>query len=90
MGDEHLLARAEGALAEIDRLQGLADEHAEVLAALRIRLYGAPKKTLDDVLAAVGELKGKVSLENPPPPPKKGSLEEALKKAPQKKDWPGV
>ncbi|MGH2706700.1 MAG: hypothetical protein ACRDJG_07840 [Actinomycetota bacterium] len=90
MGDKELLRRAEEVLAEIDRTQGLADSHAEVLAALRIRLHGAPRKTLDDVLAAAGELKGKLSLENPPPPPKKGSLEEALKKASRKKEWPGA
>jgi hypothetical protein len=89
-GDEELLRRAEATLAEIDRTQGLADEHAEVLAALRIRLHGAPRKTLDDVLAAAGELKGRISLENPPPPPKKGSLEEAMKKTPRKKEWPGA
>lgn len=89
-GDEELLRRVEETLAEIDRTHGLADEHAEVLAALRIRLHGAPRKSLDDVLAAAGELKGKVSLDRPPPPPKKGSLEDVLKKSPQKKEWPGL
>ena len=51
-GDEALLRRAETTLAEIDRNQGLSDEQAEVLAAIRIRIYGAPRKSLDDVLRA--------------------------------------
>lgn len=87
--DVDLLRRAEAVLSEIDRTQGLSDEHAEVLAALRIRLHGAPRKTLDDVLKAAGDLKGKVSLDNPPPPPKKGSLEDVLRRGPSKREWPG-
>ena len=84
------MRRAETALAEIDRTQGLTDEHASVLAALRIRLEGAPRKTLDDMLRAAGDLKGKRSLDEPPPLPPKPSLEDALKKIPAKKDWPGL
>jgi hypothetical protein len=87
--DEALLRRAEEALAELDRAQGLSDEHAAVLAALRIRLEGGPRKTLDDVLRAAGELKGRRSLEDVPAPPKR-SLEDALKKPPAKKEWPGL
>ncbi|HEY2667750.1 MAG TPA: hypothetical protein VGK51_13010 [Actinomycetota bacterium] len=88
-GDDALLRRAEGVLAEIDRNQGLSDEQAEVLAAIRIRIYGSPRKSLDDVLRAAGDLRGKRSLDDPPPPPAKASLEDALKKASTKKDWPG-
>jgi hypothetical protein len=87
MDDEALLRRVEEALSEIDREQGLSDRHAEVLAGLRIRLFGAPKQTLDDVLKAAGKLKGK-SLEDVPPPKKKGSLDDALKQETKKKDWP--
>ncbi|MGH2768424.1 MAG: hypothetical protein ACREJP_00625 [Candidatus Methylomirabilales bacterium] len=89
MEDEALLKRAEEVLSEIDRSQGLADEHAEVLAALRLRLYGAPKQTLDDVLKAAGELKGRRRLESPPPPRTKASLEDVLGKGGKKLDWPG-
>jgi len=89
VNDEALLRRAESVLAELDRSQGLSDEHADVLAALRIRLHGAPRKSLDDVLRAAGDLKGKRSLDEPPPAAPKPSLEDALKKAPAKKDWPG-
>jgi hypothetical protein len=89
-GDEALLRRAEATLAEIDRNQGLSDEHAEVLAALRLRIDGAPRKSLDDVLRAAGTIKGKRSLDDPPPPPAKASFEDALKKASSKKEWPGL
>lgn len=90
-GDEALLRRAEAALAELDRTQGLGDEHAEVLAALRIRIHGGPRRSLDDVLRAAGDLKGKHSLDDPPPPASKPSLEDALKKASgTKKEWPGL
>ena len=89
-GDEALLRRAEAVLAEIDRNQGLSDVHAEVLAAIRIRIDGAPRKSLDDVLRAAGTLKGKRSLDDPPPPPAKASFEDALKKASTKKEWPGL
>ena len=88
--DEALLRRAEATLAEIDRNQGLSDEHAEVLAAIRIRIEGAPRKSLDDVLRAAGTIKGKRSLDDPPPPPAKASFEDALKKASSKKEWPGL
>jgi hypothetical protein len=89
-GDEALLRRAEATLAEIDRNQGLSDVHAEVLAAIRLRIDGAPRKSLDDVLRAAGSLKGKRSLDDPPPPPAKASFEDGLKKASTKKEWPGL
>lgn len=87
--DDDLLKQAEQALSEIDRQQGLSDEHADVLAALRIRIYGAPKKTLDDALRAAGDLKGKkVAFDEVPEQPKKPSLDEALKQPPKKTEWP--
>lgn len=86
--DEELLRRAEEALAEINRNQGLDDIHMEVLAALRIRLNGAPAKTLDDVLKAAGELK-KPALEDLEEPKPKGSLEDLFAEPEKKKDWPG-
>lgn len=87
--DENLLRKLEETLTQIDREQGLSDEHLEVLTALRIRLFGAPKKTLDDVLKAAGDIKGKRSLEDVEPPKKEGSLDDVLKQSPKKKDWPG-
>ncbi|HEU5001420.1 MAG TPA: hypothetical protein VFW71_01395 [Actinomycetota bacterium] len=90
MDDEALLRRAEAALAEIDRTLGLSDEHAEVLAALRIRIEGAPRATLEEMLRVAGDLRGKRSLEDPVPGKAKPSLEDALKKASPKKEWPGL
>ena len=56
--DERLLARAEEALTEIKVSTGLSEPHAAVLAALRIRLKGDPGKSLDELLAAAGDLEG--------------------------------
>ena len=55
--DEELLARAEQALTEIKINQGLSDRHASVLAALRIRLKGSAGKSLEEMLAATGDLR---------------------------------
>ncbi|HEX6261973.1 MAG TPA: hypothetical protein VF097_03895 [Actinomycetota bacterium] len=57
MDDEELLARAEEALTEIKVSHGLSDRHASVLAALRIRLTGSAGKSLEEMLAAAGDLK---------------------------------
>lgn len=90
--DRKLIRQAEQALAEIDRGPGLIDEHATVLAALRIRLEGKERKSLDDLLSAAGEIGGK----------KKTKLDEVLEgpdKEPtsdwpvieeKKRDWPGL
>jgi hypothetical protein len=56
--DERLLARAEEALTEIKVSIGLSEPHAAVLAALRIRLKGDAGKSLEDLLAAAGDLDG--------------------------------
>jgi len=56
--DERLLARAEEALTEIKVARGLSEPHAAVLAALRIRLKGDPGTSLDDLMAAAGDLEG--------------------------------
>lgn len=61
--DLKLLRQAEAALAEIDRTAGLDDRHADVLAALRIRIEGGPRKSLEDLMAAAGDLQGKRALE---------------------------
>lgn len=60
--DRKLIDRAARALAEIDRSQGLSDEHADVLAALRIRLEGKERASLEDLLTATGDIAGKKDL----------------------------
>jgi hypothetical protein len=89
--DRKLIRRAEQALGEINRGPGLSDEHADVLAALRIRLEGKPRKSLDDLLTAAGDISGK-----------KTGLEDLVsqgKETPEsdwpvieekKRDWPGT
>jgi hypothetical protein len=90
--DERLLRKAEGALAQIKVGQGLSDEHASVLAALRIRLRGDPGKSLDDLLTAAGDLGSRRRLEallDEDPKPKR-SLDDVLGERPKPKpEWPG-
>ncbi|MEX0875028.1 MAG: hypothetical protein WD646_07075 [Actinomycetota bacterium] len=65
-GDEadlELMRKAEAVLAEIDRTQGLDDRHADVLAALRIRLEGGPRKSLEELMSAAGEIRGRKAAE---------------------------
>ncbi len=88
--DEELLRRAEKALTEIKVAQGLSDEHASVLAALRLRLKGDPGKSLEDMLAAAGDLGERRKLEEVlsdegSSSKSKGSLDDVLAKEPKKK-----
>jgi hypothetical protein len=88
--DRKLIQRAERALAEIDRsVTGLTDEQADVLAALRIRIEGKPRKSLDDLLTAAGTISGKKDLgevlSEPTDQPSDWPVVEE-----KKKDWPGL
>lgn len=91
--DEKLLRRAERALSEIKVAHGLADEHASVLAALRIRLKGDPGRSLDDLLSAAGDL-GTGPRSDPvleERPKRRPSLDDVLAQKPKPKpDWPGA
>ena len=60
--DRKLIQQAADAMAEIDRGPGLIDRHADVLAALRIRLEGKPRAKLEDLLSAAGDIGGKKDL----------------------------
>lgn len=57
--DLELIRKAEAVLAEIDRTTGLIDRHADILAALRIRLEGGPRKTLEELMDAAGKIQGR-------------------------------
>ena len=90
MEDEQLLRRAEQALTEIKVQQGLSDEHAAVLAALRIRLKGATDKSLDEMLTAAGDLGSKKTLDDvltDDDRPKR-SLDDLFQEQPKKPEWP--
>jgi hypothetical protein len=81
--DERLLRRAEKALTEIKVAQGLSEQHASVLAALRIRIKGEAGKSLEDLLTAAGDLgSGKLDelLSSEPGPKRGSSLDDALAK----------
>jgi predicted nucleic acid-binding Zn-ribbon protein len=87
--DLGLLRKAEAVLAEIDRTQGLIDRHADVLAALRIRIEGGPRKSLEELMEAAGEIKGKSSqlesrLSEEATKPK-GDLGDLMSREPKKK-----
>jgi hypothetical protein len=88
--DEKLLRRAEKALTQIKVAQGLSEDHAGVLAALRIRLKGDAGKSLDEMLSAAGDLIGPdlKDLIAKGQKPKK-SLDDLLSQEPKPKpDWP--
>lgn len=90
--DEKLLRRTEKALTEIKVTQGLSDEHASVLAALRIRLRGDPGTSLDDLLIAAGDLESGTKLDSllsKPSEKRRGTLDDVLAKKPMPKpEWP--
>lgn len=90
MDDDELLSRAEQALTEIKVAQGLSEEHASVLAALRIRLKGVADRSLEEMLEAAGDvgssgLEDKIAeVEGKP----KTSLDDLLSKPKPKPEWP--
>jgi hypothetical protein len=88
--DEKLLRRAEKALTQIKVASGLSEEHAGVLAALRIRLKGDAGKSLEELVTAAGDLVGPdlEQLLTKGEKPKK-SLDDLLGQKPKPKpDWP--
>lgn len=88
--DRKLIADAAQVLGEIDRGPGLTAEHADVLAALRIRLEGKPRAKLEDLLSAAGDISGKKDLADVlggPDEPVKSDWPVIEEK---KRDWPGL
>ena len=80
--DRKLIQKAERVLAEIDRGAGLSDHQADVLAALRIRLEGKERKSLEDLLSAAGDIGGSKDLGS--------ALSDAEVKTSDPGDWPVV
>jgi len=87
--DDDLLTRAEQALTEIKVNQGLSEEHAAVLAALRIRLTGSAGASLEEMLAASegrpDDLASKMAEAERAAKP---SLDDLLGQPESKPDWP--
>ena len=86
--DRKLIRRAADALAEIDRAEGLSDEHADVLASLRIRLEGRKRASLDELLSAAGDIGGRRGLGDVLTEGQKESDWPVVEE--RKKDWPGL
>lgn len=87
--DRKLIERAAQALAEIYRADGLSDENADVLTALRIRLEGKKRSSLEDLLTTTGDLAGKKDLGEVLSDPG-GSKSDWPVVEKKKKDWPGA
>lgn len=87
--DRKLIDRAARALAEIDRSAGLSDEQADVLAALRIRVEGKERASLEDLIATTGEISGKRDIGEVLSDPG-GSKSDWPTVEDKKKEWPGL
>ncbi len=87
--DRKLIDRAARVLAEIDRATGLSDEHADVLAALRIRIEGKERASLEDLIATTGEISGKRDLGEVLSQPGDDKSEWPTIED-KKKDWPDL
>lgn len=90
--DRKLLQKAERVLAEIDRSSGLTDEQADVLTALRIRIEGKPRGSLEDLLSVAGDISGKkdlgTALDDAEAKPTTPDGWPEVKE--EKKEWPGL
>jgi hypothetical protein len=87
--DRKLFERAALALAEIDRTTGLSDEQADVLAALRIRVEGRERASLEDLLSAAGDVGGRRPLEDALPGEDEPESDWPTIRE-KKRDWPGL
>ena len=89
--DRKLIQRAADVLAEIDRGPGLLDVHADVLAALRIRLEGKPRASLDELISAAGDIRGtKKDLGDVLSGGTKSGTSDWPELKEEKKEWPGL
>jgi hypothetical protein len=88
--DRKLIADAAQVLGEISRGAGLSDEHADVLAALRIRLEGKKRASLEELLSAAGDLTGKKDLADVLEPEPETTASDWPVIEEKKRDWPGL
>ena len=87
--DERLLRRAEEALTEIKVAQGLSEQHAAVLAALRIRLKGKADSSLEEMLEAADDSSGSDLADLMHDEKPRQSLDDLLAEKKPKPEWPG-
>lgn len=89
--DEALLARAESVLTQLKVAQGLTEEQASLLAALRIRLKGKADASLEELLESAGDLGAPTEGGTPASRPKPaGSLDDALARPERKRSLDDV
>lgn len=88
--DRKLIQKAADALAEIDRREdgGLIDRHADVLAALRIRLEGKKRASLDELIGVAGDLGPKKDLADVLGEGEKKETADWPEIEEKKRDWP--
>ena len=87
--DRKLIQQAANVLGEIDRGPGVSGPQADVLAALRIRLEGKARGSLEDLISAAGDISSKKDLGDilAPDEPKNTDWPEIKE---EKKEWPGL
>ena len=89
--DRKLLERVELALTQLHTQYGLSAQQSSVLTAVRLRLEGKARATLDDLLDAGKDLGGKDPLtEALRSKPDKSSFEDALAEADRKRKKPSL
>ena len=86
-GDEELLRRAELALSQLNNRHGLDTDQAATLTAIRLRLEGKRRASLEELLDAGSDLAGSDPLADAMRrQAAKPSFEEALRKAGDKRN----
>jgi hypothetical protein len=88
--DRKLFERAAQTLAEIDRSHGLTDLQADVLTALRIRVEGKERKSLEDLLTVTGDIAGKKDLGDALTSDQPASDKDWPEVEEKKPEWPGL
>jgi hypothetical protein len=88
--DRKLIRQAADTLAEIGRNDGLSDEHADVLTALRIRLEGKKRASLDELLTVTKDITGKKDLGDVLSGSETGSSEGWPVVEEKEREWPGA
>lgn len=81
--DEELLRRAELALTQLNNAHGLEPDQSATLTAIRLRLEGKPRVSLEELLTTGKDLRGSRDplTEAMHRPPRRPTFEDALKKA---------
>ncbi len=88
--DRKLFRKAAETLAEIDRAHGLTDAQADVLAALRIRVEGKKRASLEELMTAAGDMSGRRDIGEVLAGADDSGKSEWPDVEEKKKEWPGL